>query len=106
MRATDDEPQGTLGRVQTAGEARVSPVVSFPPSFARTFSSRERRLGTRQVNGYHQKKELFNVFFIHCFDIRFNINIFRQGEFIHCLQRHDVYSKYYVSFDAQRLVHL
>ena len=24
------------------------PVVSFPPSFARTFSSRERRLGTRQ----------------------------------------------------------
>ena len=26
----------------------VSPVVSFPPSFARTFSSRERRLGTRQ----------------------------------------------------------
>ena len=37
---TGDEPQGTLGRVQTA-------VVSFPPSFARTFS--ERRLGTRQV---------------------------------------------------------
>ena len=27
---------------------RVSPVVSFPPSFARTFSSKERRLGTRQ----------------------------------------------------------
>ena len=35
------EPQGTMGRVQT-------PVVSLPPSFARTFSSRERRLGTRQ----------------------------------------------------------
>ena len=31
-----------MGRVQT-------PVVSFPPSFARTFSSRERRLGTRQA---------------------------------------------------------
>ena len=25
------------------------PVVSFPPSFARIFSSKERRLGTRQV---------------------------------------------------------
>ena len=39
---TGDEPQGTMGRVQT------SSVVSFPPSFARTFSSKERRLGTRQ----------------------------------------------------------
>ena len=38
-RVTGDEPQGTMGRVQTA---------SFPPSFARTFSSKERRLGTRQ----------------------------------------------------------
>ena len=46
-RATGDEPQGTMGRVQTA-------VVSFPPSFARTFSSRERRLGTRQL---HQRVE-------------------------------------------------
>ena len=27
----------------------VWPVVSFPPSFARTFSSKERRLGTRQT---------------------------------------------------------
>ena len=36
-RVTGDEPQGTMGRV------------SFPPSFARTFSSKERRLGTRQV---------------------------------------------------------
>ena len=36
-RVTGDEPQGTMGRV------------SFPPSFARTFSSRERRLGTRQL---------------------------------------------------------
>ena len=35
-RVTGDEPQGTMGRVQT-------PVVSFPPSFARTFSSKERR---------------------------------------------------------------
>ena len=41
-RVTGDEPEGTMGRVQ-------SPVVSFPPSFARTFSSKERRLGTRQV---------------------------------------------------------
>ena len=32
-RANGDEPQGTMGRVQTAG----------------TFSSRERRLGTRQL---------------------------------------------------------
>ena len=28
---------------------RVSPVVSFPPSFARTLSSKERLLGTRQL---------------------------------------------------------
>ena len=41
-RVTGDEPQETMGRVQ-------SPVVFFPPSFARTFSSKERRLGTRQV---------------------------------------------------------
>ena len=39
---TGDEPQGTMGRVQT-------PVVSFPPSFARTISSKERRLGTWQT---------------------------------------------------------
>ena len=45
-RVTGDEPQGTMGREQTAG---ISPVVSFPPSFARTFSSKERRLGTRQA---------------------------------------------------------
>ena len=44
-RETGDESQGTMGRVQPV----VSPVVSFPPSFARTFSSRERRLGTRQL---------------------------------------------------------
>ena len=44
-RETADEPQGTMGRVQPV----VSPVVSFPPSFVRTFSSRERRLGTRQL---------------------------------------------------------
>ena len=47
-RVTGDEPQGTMGRVQTAGEADVPPVVSFPPSIARIFSSKERRLGTRQ----------------------------------------------------------
>ena len=41
MRVTGDEPQGTMGRVQTV---------------VRTFSSRERererRLGTRQVHLY------------------------------------------------------
>ena len=31
------------------GYRRQATVVSFPPSFARTFSSRERRLGTRQA---------------------------------------------------------
>ena len=45
-RVTGDEPQGTMGRVQT-------PVVSFPPSFARTFSSKERRLGTRLLRGVY-----------------------------------------------------
>ena len=38
-----DHGKGTHGR-----RSDVSPVVSFPPSFARTFSSRERRLGTWQ----------------------------------------------------------
>ena len=42
-RVIGDEPQGTMGRVQTA-------VVFFPPSFARTFSWKERRLGTRQCS--------------------------------------------------------
>ena len=42
-RVTGDEPQRTMGRVQR-------PVVSFPPSFGRTFSSKERRLGTRQIS--------------------------------------------------------
>ena len=47
---TGDEPQGTVRRVQTAGEAPdVSPVVSFPTALARTFLSIERRLGTRQA---------------------------------------------------------
>ena len=41
---TGNEPQGTTERVQMAGEA----CCLLPPSFARTFSSRERRLGTRQ----------------------------------------------------------
>ena len=36
-RVTGDEPQGTMGRVQTAGEAPL-PVVSFPASFARETS--------------------------------------------------------------------
>ena len=35
-RVTGDESQGTMGRVQTARSAWRSPVVSFPPSFART----------------------------------------------------------------------
>ena len=36
-----DEPQGTMERVQTAGEALA--LVSFPPSFART---------SRETSGY------------------------------------------------------
>ena len=39
---TGDEPQGTMGRVQTA--------VSFPPSFART---------SRETSGYEAGKELY-----------------------------------------------
>ena len=47
---TGDEPQANVGRVKTAGEAPdISPVVSFPSSFARTFLSIARRLGTRQA---------------------------------------------------------
>ena len=36
------------GKGTDDGRSAVSHVVSFPPSFARTFSLRERRLGTRQ----------------------------------------------------------
>ena len=45
---TGDEPQGTMGS-------------SFPPSFARTFSSKERRLGTRQVLMYDLPRENVKV---------------------------------------------
>ena len=43
---TGDEPQGTMGRVQTAGEA-----CCLLPAFlcAHIFIERERRLGTRQL---------------------------------------------------------
>ena len=41
---TGDEPQGTMGRVQTA--------VSFPPSFART---------SRETSGYEAGKELYHL---------------------------------------------
>ena len=44
---TGDEPQGTLRRVYR-GRRSVLPVASFPPSFARTFSSKKKSLGTRQ----------------------------------------------------------
>ena len=57
--ATGDEPQGTMGRVQTAG------VVSFPPSFARTFSSRERGLGTRQSPHTKRSLSLISLFHFH-----------------------------------------
>ena len=46
-RVTSDETQGTMGMRKMRGED-VSPVLSTPPSFARKFSVRERRLGTRQ----------------------------------------------------------
>ena len=49
-RVTGDEPQGTLRRVY-GGRRSALPVVSFPPSFARTFSPKERRLGTGQGRG-------------------------------------------------------
>ena len=39
------------GKHETRVTGDEPPVVSFPPSFARTFSSRERRLGTRQSVG-------------------------------------------------------
>ena len=37
----------------------VWPVVSFPPSFARTFSSRERRVGTRQYQSQVKKLQAY-----------------------------------------------
>ena len=44
-RVTGDEPQGTMGRVQTAGEAPSRPL---SPSRLPLRAHRERRLGTRQ----------------------------------------------------------
>ena len=44
---TVDETQGTMGMRKMRGED-VSPVFFMPPSFARKFSVRGRRLGTRQ----------------------------------------------------------
>ena len=41
------EPQGTMEKVQRRAKPHVSPVVSFPPSFARSFSSRERDVWVR-----------------------------------------------------------
>ena len=44
-RVTGDTPQGTMGRVQTAGEAPSRPL---SPSRLPLRAHRERRLGTRQ----------------------------------------------------------
>ena len=49
-RVTGDEPQGTLRRVY-GGRRSVLPVVSFPPSFARTFSSKKRDVWIRGREG-------------------------------------------------------
>ena len=47
---------------------QAKPVVSFPPSFARTFLSKERRLGTRQsVNSVrHLTNSIVNMWVIFC----------------------------------------
>ena len=50
-RVTGDEPQGTMGRVQTAGEATSRPLSpSRLPLRAHFHRERERRLGTRKVS--------------------------------------------------------
>ena len=49
-RVTGDEPQGTMRRVY-GGRRSVLPVVSFPPSFARTFSSKKRDVWVRDREG-------------------------------------------------------
>ena len=46
-RVTGDEPQGTMGRVQMAGEARLARCL-LPAFLCAHISSKERRLGTRQ----------------------------------------------------------
>ena len=46
MRVNGNDSQGTMGR----------PVISFPSSIARKFSSRERYLGTRQGQHHSQTK--------------------------------------------------
>ena len=49
-RVTGDEPQGTMGRVQTAGEAPFRPLSpSRLPLRAHFHRERERSLGTRQI---------------------------------------------------------
>ena len=49
-----DHGKGTDSR-----RSDVWPVVSFPPSFARTFSSRERRVGTRQYQSQVKKPQAY-----------------------------------------------
>ena len=49
-----DHGKGTDSR-----RSDVWPVVSFPPSFARTFSSRERRVGTRQYQSEVKKLQAY-----------------------------------------------
>ena len=72
-RVTGDTPQGTMGRVQTAGEATSRPL---SPSRLPLRAYRERRLGTRQTEGrvysdndllilYNGENE--KVVFLNCF---------------------------------------
>ena len=56
-RVTGDEPQGTMGRVQTAGEAPSRPL---SPSRLPLRAHRERRLGTRQANDTYEGRCSFN----------------------------------------------
>lgn len=57
--ATDDEAQGTLGRTNTRGEARFSPTRLYSPYF----STRERRLGTRQLHEPPQENAFWDTIF-------------------------------------------
>ena len=43
------------GKEKNNRRSAVSPVLSFPPSFARKFASRKGRLGTRQLNSNTQQ---------------------------------------------------
>lgn len=71
-RVNGNDSQGPMGR----------PVISFPPSIARKFSSRERYLGTRQGQ-HHSQTKITRKLFALCFLKIFGRHTKRRTKFSH-----------------------